>query len=94
MDLLKLSHDDFSPTINWNRGAAGIATFNNSLMNLTISGTDSSGVTKTIESRNRKIFDYYGPAQVKGTVTLDGVTYNLNCTVANVHYGELININR
>lgn len=90
----EFTYEDFSPSINWNRGTAGIATFKNSLMNLTISGTDPLGVAKYVESRDQKVLTYNGPALVKGTVTLNGVTYIINCTVAYIYYAELININK
>lgn len=89
-----LSREDFSPTINWKRGAAGIATFKNSLMNLTITGTEPSGITKTIENRYYKTIIYIGPALVKGTITLMGAPYDINCTVSNFAYGEVIDIIR
>lgn len=87
--------EDFRPSINWNKGVAGIATFKNSMINLTVAGTDSTFFNKYYTSRfnNQSCYEN-GPATVKGTITFDGIIHVVDCNVSQFWYDEFVYISR
>lgn len=70
-------YDDTRSSINWKRGVAGVATFKNSLINLTVTGMDPDYKFEDPVSDNYSVW-YEGPVNVKGTITCDGITYYVN----------------